>query len=151
MRGLNGQILRKIGKRGTPRPAWFRLQEASLIGGAGFQPDAPAVPGDPKGGSCAVMEAKRLQFPAGSGQHVDSAVAAHQNGQFAVLTAALTGGVKHRFGIFQKGAHAVLIVCIPGILNVLERLMPGEASFKLREVWPTREIDRHRLWLRPFP
>jgi hypothetical protein len=81
------------------------------MGGPRFQPQAPASAGDPVSGGRAMAHSQRLQSPIRSGDHVDSALAAHQDGKIAILWPACTSSRKDFFRIPQKGTHEILIVC----------------------------------------
>jgi len=94
-----------------------RPQHAGVIGRPRFQPQAPAVAGDPVSGGRAVAHSQRLQSPIRSGDHMDSAVAAHQDGKIAILRSALARGRKDLFYFPQKGTHEILIVTGAEIVN----------------------------------
>ncbi len=94
-----------------------RPQHAGVIGRPRFQPHVPAVAGDPVSRGCAVAHSQRLQSPIRSGDHVDSAVAAHQDGQVAILWSALARSRKDLFHFPQKGIHEFLIVRGADIVN----------------------------------
>ena len=87
-----------------------RPQHAGVIGRPRFEPHVPAVAGDPVSRGCAVAHSERLQSPIRSGDHVDAAVAAHQDGKIAILRAALARSRKDLFHFPQKGTHEILIV-----------------------------------------
>jgi len=93
------------------------LEHAGLARRAGFEAHARAGTTDPVGRPGAAIEPQRLQFPALRRKHMDGAIAAHQNGQLQIFTAALLRRLENLFRLLQKWAHEILIVRVGEIVK----------------------------------
>lgn len=140
---MDGPILGEIGGHGRhqPRPR-LGLEQAGLIGRTRFQTHSASPARDPVRRARAVVDAERLQFPIGPGEHVDTAVEAHQDGHFAVVRAALPGRQEDFFCMFQKGAHKRLIARPVEIVNFEGRAFEGclavACPLTIFAFWPKR-------------
>jgi hypothetical protein len=86
-----------------------------------------------------VVPAERLQLPIGSAEHVDTAIALHQDGHFAVVQAAFPRRQKDLFRMFQKGAHELLIARTAGIVNSRRLALDGFEAPRSRNYPPGRK------------
>lgn len=56
-----------------------------------------------------MVHAQGFELPIGAGNHVDCAIAVHQDGKVAIFRSSSSGGAKDLFGVCQEFAHEVLI------------------------------------------
>jgi hypothetical protein len=98
-----------VAKPGADRRSGAGLQPAGFRGRTCLQAHPAACPRHPVRRRGAVVQTQPLELPFAPRQHVDSAVATHQDGKFAILAAVPRGG-ENLFRMLQKPAHKTLIV-----------------------------------------
>ena len=105
------EVMRKISERGEHGARGPRGRKKTAFGCAPrFQQDAPAGAIHAVRRGRAVMFAQWSEAPIGIRDHMDAAIAIHQNRQVTIAGAGGAGGGKNLLGVSEKRAHEMLIV-----------------------------------------